>query len=127
MPQIKLDKIKKRVKELTRLINEYNTQYYTNDSPTVSDFEYDILIKELEYLESEYPEFKQVNSPNLQVGAKPSAIFTKQTHKVPMMSLSNSYSLQEIKDFETRVSNALTKEIANVVSLDYFVNSKMMV
>ncbi|OGI09396.1 MAG: hypothetical protein A2Y40_01860 [Candidatus Margulisbacteria bacterium GWF2_35_9] len=122
---IKLNKIKKRVDELTQLINEYNKAYYMNDTPTVSDFEYDMLTKELEYLETEYPELRHDDSPSLNVGGKPAEILTKLEHKKPMMSLSNSYSLQEISDFQTRVCSSLEKESNQIDQLDYFCELKI--
>ncbi len=103
--------IKKRVKELVNLINEYNYEYYTLDNPTITDYEYDKLLEELKQLEEKYPELKDLNSPTQKAGGEILENFKKVVHKVPMLSLDNSYNEAEIIKFVEKIK----KEINNPV------------
>lgn len=94
---------KKRIIELTELINKANYEYHTLDNPTITDYEYDHALKELIELEEKYPEYKQENSPTEKIGGKILDGFEKVRHKEPMMSLSNVFSLEELGLFYDRI------------------------
>ncbi|MFP4478184.1 MAG: NAD-dependent DNA ligase LigA [Candidatus Izemoplasmatales bacterium] len=95
--------VKKRIDELKKLINHYNYEYYVKDNPSVSDVEYDQLMKELIELEEEHPEYKTPDSPTQRVGGQVSSKFEKVEHERPMLSLSNVFSEEEIKSFDKRI------------------------
>ncbi len=99
----------KRIKELTKIINQANIDYHTYDNPTISDYQYDMFLKELIELELQYPEHKQPNSPTDKVGGVILDRFQKVTHDIPMTSLANAFDFQELEDFYNRVN----KEINN--------------
>ena len=92
-----------RVLELTRLLNDANYQYYVLDDPKMPDFEYDRLLRELEDLEKQYPELLRPDSPTQRVGGQALSQFEKVTHPVPLMSLQDVFSLEELSDFITKV------------------------
>lgn len=94
---------KKRIEELVKIINEADYNYHTLDNPTITDQEYDKYIRELFDLESEYPEYILENSPTHRVGGKVLDEFSKVTHKIPMMSLSNVFNESEIRAFDERI------------------------
>ncbi len=98
--------MKDRILELTNLLNEANYQYYVLDDPQMPDFEYDRLLRELEILESQYPQFMQSNSPTLRVGGKALDKFEKVTHSVPLMSLQDVFSPEELDGFVTKILEA---------------------
>lgn len=100
----------RRVKELTDKIREHDYKYYVLSSPTVSDYEYDALMKELEDLEAEFPELKTPASPTQRVSGQPTKEFPTVTHAVPMLSLANTYSEVELIDFDRRVNSLLHHE-----------------
>ena len=92
-----------RITELTALLNEANYRYYVLDNPTMLDFEYDHLLRELEELEAKYPEFILPNSPTQRVGGEALSKFEKVSHPVPLMSLQDVFSLAELDDFLQKV------------------------
>ncbi|PIS28903.1 MAG: DNA ligase (NAD(+)) LigA [Candidatus Marinimicrobia bacterium CG08_land_8_20_14_0_20_45_22] len=97
-----------KIEELRRQINEANHAYYVLDNPTISDTEYDRLMRELERLESEYPQFITSDSPTQRVGAKPLDEFKTVIHRIPLLSLDNAMDEGEIRDFAQRVMRGLT-------------------
>ena len=105
----------KRIEELISLINYHNEKYYNQDSPEIEDFEYDNLMKELIKLEEENPELKRNDSPSNRVGGKPLDKFEQVVHKIPMLSLSNAYSWEDLKDFDSRVREAAGSDVEYVV------------
>lgn len=105
----------KRIEELINLINYHNEKYYNQDSPEIEDFEYDNLMKELIKLEEENPELKRNDSPSNRVGGKPLDKFEQVVHKIPMLSLSNAYSWEDLKDFDSRVREAAGSDVEYVV------------
>lgn len=105
----------KRIEELINLINYHNEKYYNQDSPEIEDFEYDNLMKELIKLEEENPELKRNDSPSNRVGGKPLDKFEQVVHKIPMLSLSNAYSWEDLKDFDSRVRDAVGSDVEYVV------------
>ena len=95
--------IKKRIDELVQIINEADYNYHTLDNPTISDQEYDKYLRELFELENEYKEYIREDSPTQRVGGKVLDEFAKITHKIPMMSLSNVFNEEEIRNFDERI------------------------
>ena len=98
-----INEIKSRAEELRSLINYHNQRYYNEDSPEISDYEYDMLLRELEKIESDFPQLQTPDSPTLRVGGDAAEKFSPVEHKVPMESLHDSFSHQEIIDFHKRV------------------------
>ncbi len=101
-----------RAAELRRLLERYNEEYYVRDSPSVSDAEYDALMRELRALEDAHPELRAPDSPTQRVGAAPSSSFAPFEHGVPMLSLSNAFGEDEIKAWQARVARQLDGEDA---------------
>lgn len=105
-----------RIQELRNMINEANRRYYVENSPTLSDYEFDMLLKELEALENEHPELKTADSPTQRVGsdlkttiakAAGSKEFDQYPHKYPMLSLGNTYDITELKAFAERAAKGI--------------------
>jgi DNA ligase (NAD+) len=104
-----MDKIQaeKRIMELKAVLWENSRRYYVENAPVISDFEYDHLMKELEALEAEWPEFQTPDSPTQRVGSDITKGFAQFPHKYPMLSLGNTYNIAEIEEFADRASKAL--------------------
>lgn len=102
--------IRKRVEALREKLREHDYRYYVLAKPVISDEEYDKLMKELIDLEREYPELVTPDSPSQRVGGEPTKEFPTVTHAVPMLSLSNTYSEEEVLEFDRRVRSLLGKE-----------------
>ena len=96
---------KERILELTQLLNEANHRYYVLDDPQMPDFEYDRLLRELETLEGENPLLAQPDSPTKRVGGQALSQFQKYTHPVPLMSLQDVFSQEELQDFLQKVQS----------------------
>ena len=94
---------KDRIEELTRLLTQANYRYYVLDDPTMPDFEYDRLLRELEDLEKVHPELASADSPTRRVGGEALSQFEKVTHPVPLMSLQDVFSMEELDAFLNRV------------------------
>lgn len=99
-----------RIKELRELLHLHNHNYYVLNNPTISDFEFDALMRELQLLENENPQFFDVNSPTQRVGSDITKEFRQVVHKYPMLSLGNTYSKAEVADFYERVRRALNED-----------------
>ena len=99
-----MEHIKEEIFKLVALLNKYSYDYYVEDNPQISDTEYDTLYKQLEKLEQEYPEFILDDSPTQRVGDRVLDEFEKVIHKVPMLSLSNTFSIEDLRDFDSRIS-----------------------
>ncbi len=110
---------KKRIEQLTRELQQHNYNYYVLANPTISDYDFDQLLKELELLEKQYPQFRLPDSPTLRVGGDITKTFKTVRHRYPMMSLSNSYSEEEITDFIHRVTKAVGNDVEFVCELKY--------
>ncbi|HPA99300.1 MAG TPA: NAD-dependent DNA ligase LigA [Candidatus Marinimicrobia bacterium] len=110
-----LDALREKAKELRRQIETANYNYYVLDNPTISDAEYDRLMRELEQLEAAYPELRTPDSPTQRVGAQPLDEFKTVTHRVPMLSLDNAMDEGEIRDFAIRVQKSLPGETVQFV------------
>lgn len=97
---------KERIEELTAILTEANYCYYVLDDPKLPDFEYDRLLRELEVLETEHPELAKADSPTQRVGGEAVSQFEKVTHPVPLMSLQDVFSMEELNDFLTKTMAA---------------------
>ena len=103
--------IEKRIDELIKIINQASIEYYTNDNPTLTDQEYDDYYHELEALEEKYPDLVREDSPTKRVGGKIIDEFKKVTHEVPMMSLGDIFSIDEVIDFDTKIKKVIKNPI----------------
>ncbi|MCI8979874.1 MAG: NAD-dependent DNA ligase LigA [Clostridia bacterium] len=113
-----MNDIEKRINELTNELNYHNHKYYVEDSPEISDFEFDKLLVELEQLEEQYPQFKRTDSPTVRVGGEAVKGFNEVRHEVPMLSQQKAFSREEIIDFDRRVK-------AVVPDAEYVVEQKI--
>ncbi|HRN40983.1 MAG TPA: NAD-dependent DNA ligase LigA [Vicingus sp.] len=111
--------VKEKIQQLTQEITQHNYNYYVLSNPTVSDYDFDMMLEQLIKLEQEYPEFADENSPTKRVGGQVTKEFETVKHKYPMLSLGNSYSKEEIVDFETRIKKLVDGEIEYVCELKY--------
>ena len=105
----------KRVAQLRQEIEEHNRRYYEEAAPAISDREYDRLYAELVDLEARFPDLVSADSPTQRVGGKPLKAFAQVTHRVPMLSLDNTYSEKEVADFYARITRLLPNEKIPVV------------
>src|SRR5688500_9687370 len=101
------EQAKARIAHLSELIEEHNHKYYVLSAPSISDYKFDMLLEELQKLEKEYPEFLSPNSPSQRVGGAVTKEFKTVKHKYPMLSLANTYSEEELIDFDNRVKKAI--------------------
>ena len=111
--------IQARIEQLTAELNEYNYQYYVLANSAISDFDFDIKLKELEKLENEFPQYRDPNSPTLKVGGDITSKFKTVKHRWPMLSLSNTYNEQELRDFDNRVQKAIGHPVDYVCELKF--------
>ncbi len=108
------DIAKKRAEELTSLLNYHNNRYYNLDSPEISDYEYDMLLRELENIEAEFPQLVNSQSPTQKVGGSKGEKFSPVVHDVVMESLHDSFSSDEVRDFDRKVK-AVVSDASYVV------------
>ncbi|MCB9222783.1 MAG: NAD-dependent DNA ligase LigA [Crocinitomicaceae bacterium] len=113
------EEIKQRILKLSAEINQHNYNYYVKSAPTISDYEFDQLLKELEELEAQHPEYAFENSPTKRVGGDITRKFETVQHQYPMLSLSNTYSEDEIRDWEDRIHKLSDTNITYVCELKY--------
>ncbi|MCF8336312.1 MAG: NAD-dependent DNA ligase LigA [Bacteroidales bacterium] len=113
------EEAKERIKKLREEIEHHNYKYYVLAQPSISDFEYDALINELIQLEEQYPDLKDEHSPSQRVGSDINKEFSQVRHRYPMYSLDNTYSPEEVTDFETRIKKELSGTIEYVCELKY--------
>ncbi len=99
---------KKQIQRLRDEINYHNYQYYVENNPVISDYEYDMLLKKLEALETQHPDLITSDSPTQRIGGEPLKGFTTVDHKIPMLSLDNAYSYDELRAFDERVKKNIT-------------------
>lgn len=102
-----VNSVKDKILKLREIISQHNSHYYTHDNPTITDAAYDRLIKKLRQLESNNPELITPESPTQIVGGEVLTAFTKVNHEVPMLSLGNVFTKEELSDFITRLTNRL--------------------
>ncbi|MGJ7036657.1 NAD-dependent DNA ligase LigA [Anoxybacillus eryuanensis] len=103
MEKVAQHDVKKQMAELREQIEKHNYAYYVLDQPSISDAEYDELMRRLMELEEQYPQYKTPDSPSQRVGGAPLEAFKKVTHRVPMLSLSNAFNEGDLRDFDRRV------------------------
>ncbi|MEX1001922.1 MAG: NAD-dependent DNA ligase LigA [Crocinitomicaceae bacterium] len=113
------EQIKEKILQLSKALNEHNYKYYVENAPVISDYEFDQLLKELEKLEESYPQYAFPNSPTKRVGGDITKKFETVAHQYPMLSLSNTYSEEEIKDWVGRVKKLSATEPTYVCELKY--------
>ena len=111
---------RERARELHQQLHEHNYRYYVLDDPVISDAEYDRLLRELQELESAWPELVTPDSPTQRVGATPLKSFGEVRHEVPMLSLDNAFSDEELADFDRRV-----RERLEIEAVDYAAEPKL--
>ncbi len=114
-----MDPIQAKINKLQEELELHNYNYYVLSSPTISDKEFDSKLKELEALENDYPAFADPHSPTQRVGSDLSKDFKQVPHKYPMLSLSNTYSEEEVTDFYNRTMRALNEPFDIVAELKY--------
>lgn len=111
--------IKQQIEQLRAELEQHNYNYYVLSKPTISDFEFDVKLKQLQELENAHPEFDDPNSPTQRIGSDISNKFTQIKHKYPMLSLSNTYSEAEVQDFYQRTEKSLNQNFELVAELKY--------
>jgi len=119
MSKMSTENPKNRILDLRKSLNEHNHKYYILNHPVISDVEFDSLLSELQDLEKKYPEFDDPNSPTRRVGGDLSDKFEKVAHRFPMLSLSNTYSKEEIIEWENRVKKEVEQPFQYVMELKY--------
>ena len=121
-----MENIEKEIKRLREEIERYNYYYYSMNESLISDVEYDKLLKNLEKLEKENPQFANELSPSVNVGSSlKDTKFEKVTHKSPMLSLSNSYNIGDIEDFMKRAEKIILQERSGKTKIDYVLEVKL--
>ena len=113
------EKQKIRIDILRKELREHNKRYYVENLPTISDKEFDFLMKELEQLEKENPDFFDANSPTQRVGNDINSNFVQVKHKYPMLSLGNTYSAEELIDFDNRIKKLIEGDFKYVCELKF--------
>ena len=103
--------ISEKIFSLRKKLHDHNYRYYVLDDPLISDYDFDMMLKELERLEKENPEYFDVNSPTQRVGGSVTKSIITSVHSTPMYSLDNSYSLEDLKEWEKRI-----KKIKRMIS-----------
>lgn len=111
--------IKQKINQLRQELREHNYNYYVLDNPTISDYEFDIKLKELQDLEAQYPEFYDANSPTQRVGGEVTKNFETVKHDYRMYSLDNSYSKEDLLDWEKRIKKLVDGEVEYTCELKY--------
>ncbi len=101
------EKAKERAQELSKELKYHNERYYNNDSPEISDYEYDMMLRELEKIEEEFPNLVTEDSPTQRVGGERAEKFSPVEHAVPMESLHDSFSFDELRDFDRKVRDVV--------------------
>lgn len=106
----RIERAKARMRELVDEISHHDVKYYVDDSPEISDYEYDMLLRELKQLEAEHPDLVLPDSPTQRVSGKPLDEFPQVEHKVSMLSLGNCYSPEELREFDSRIRRLLGED-----------------
>ena len=110
-----MESVENRIKELTAALHAHNYKYYVLDQPEISDYEFDMMLKELQGLEQAYPQFRSPDSPTQRVGGEVTKNFRHVRHDTPMLSLGNTYSEEELAAFDRRVCAALQLPVVDYV------------
>ncbi|MCK5781727.1 MAG: NAD-dependent DNA ligase LigA [Flavobacteriales bacterium] len=114
-----MSEIESKIKHLSVELHRHNYNYYVLDSPIISDFDFDMMLKELTMLEKQYPELIDSNSPTQRVGGGLTKKFDTVKHRNRMYSLDNSYSFEELEDFENRINKVIEEKVEYVCELKY--------
>lgn len=110
---------KAHIERLRREIEEHNNRYYVLNQPIISDFEFDLLMNELQTLEKKYPEFSSPSSPTIKVGSDIAKEFLQYQHRYPMLSLGNTYNSEELRDFDSRLRKSVKGPVEYVCELKF--------
>lgn len=113
------DEARKRIEELREELKIHNYQYYVLSNPTISDYQFDKLLKELTELEKQYPEFYDPDSPSLRVGGEITKEFRTVVHRYPMLSLGNTYSEEDLLDFDNRIRKLIGNDFEYTCELKF--------
>lgn len=113
------DSVKNKIQQLSKEIEEHNYNYYVLSNPTISDYEFDKMLEELIRLEKEHPEYLKGDSPSQRVGGQITKEFKSVKHKYPMLSLSNTYNENDVRDFDERIRKAGITDHEYVCELKY--------
>jgi len=116
---MKKEAVKQKIEELSEQLRTYNYNYYVLSNSTISDYDFDMLLVELQKLEEQFPEYAFEDSPTQRVGGVVTKNFTTVKHKYRMLSLGNSYSKEDIEDFESRIKKLVENELEYVCELKY--------
>lgn len=108
-----------RIELLRNSLREHNYNYYVKAQPSISDYEFDTLLKELQELETKHPETFDASSPTQRVGSDLNKAFVQEAHRYPMLSLGNTYNKEELKAFEDRILKLIDEQVAYVCELKY--------
>lgn len=111
--------IQQKIEQLRSELHEHNYKYYVLDKPEISDYDFDMKLKELQQLEKAHPEFNDPNSPTVRVGGEVTKNFQTVVHDFPMYSLSNSYSKEDLDDWETRIQKIIEEPVEFTCELKY--------
>jgi DNA ligase (NAD+) len=113
------EEAKIKIGKLSEEIEKHNYNYYVLSNPVISDYDFDLLLDELIDLEKQFPDLIKPDSPTQRVGGEITKEFKQVTHKYPMLSLSNTYSEEEVRDFEKRVNKIISEKVEYVCELKY--------
>jgi len=114
-----MEDIEKKIEDLRKKIEYHNHLYYNVNKPILTDYDFDQLLKELERLETEHPDYASELSPSMRVGKDENRSFEQKEHQFPMLSLSNTYNEEEIRDFEQRAKKIISEPITFCCELKY--------
>lgn len=113
------EEAREKIAQLTKELNQHNYNYYQEDAPTISDFDFDQLLKQLQELEQEFPQYADEHSPTKRVGGDITKKFETVEHRYPMLSLGNSYNREDLTDFDERVQKLAGRAVEYVCELKY--------
>ncbi len=113
------EEAKKEIERLVKALQEHNYKYYVESNPSITDEAFDYLLKELEHLEAAHPELVLPDSPSLRVGGEVTKNFETVAHRFPMLSLANTYSEEDLRDFDARVRKTIAEEVDYACELKY--------
>ncbi len=113
------EQAKAKIDQLRKRLQQHNFNYYVKSEPKISDFEYDLMINELQALEKKYPQFDSDNSPTRRIGSDLNREFESFSHKYPMLSLGNTYSKEELLEFDERVKKGIGSDVNYFCELKY--------
>ncbi|REC62374.1 DNA ligase (NAD(+)) LigA [Chryseobacterium pennae] len=113
------ENIQQKIEQLRKELHQHNENYYLLDTPTITDYEFDMLLEELQDLEAKHPEFYDQNSPSMRVGGGITKVFPTIQHKFRMYSLDNSYDFDDLEDWEKRIIKTINDPVEFVAELKY--------